>query len=527
MPLAVRIAIAVLVCAANLRAQSPALIGREISVPRHLAAGEAAQLPVPALLNHGRVLFNANWTDQEGAGRPLAKGTGKALSDPASPLTGMRAFNRISGPDANSCAGCHNAPFGIAGGSGDFTGNVFVLGQRFDFITLDPTDSTPGRGARDESGKSPTLQQIANFRATTGMFGAGYLEMLARQMTADLRAIRDAIAPGQSAALRSKGVYFGTLARRPDGTWDTQHTDGLPELSLAASGSEAPSLTIRPWHQAGAVVSLREFTNNAYNQHHGIQPTERFGVDKDPDGDGLTNEMTNGDVTAASLYQAAMAAPGRLIPNVPEIEAAVLRGEKLFISTGCASCHTPALRLGYGGHLFTEPGPYNPPGNATPADTPPVTIDLNSAQLPMPRLRMEPFSGTIDVPAYTDMKLHYMCGGAGGLDEPEVLNMQQPAGSPGFFAGNCRFLTKRLWDAPNSPPYMHHGFCTTMRGAIQAHGGEGLASRNQFLALPPSDQDAIIEFLKTLQVLPPGTPHLTVDENFQQKAWPPIPDNQL
>ena len=35
------------------------------------------------------------------------------------------------------------------------------------------------------------------------------------------------------------------------------------------------------------------------------------------------------------------------------------------------------------------------------------------------------------------------------------------------------------------------------------------------------ETDSIIEFLKTLQVLPPGTKHLIVDENGHEKAWPP------
>jgi hypothetical protein len=34
-------------------------------------------------------------------------------------------------------------------------------------------------------------------------------------------------------------------------------------------------------------------------------------------------------------------------------------------------------------------------------------------------------------------------------------------------------------------------------------------------------QDSIIEFLKTLQVLPPGTRFLIVDENGKKKKWPP------
>jgi hypothetical protein len=68
------------------------------------------------------------------------------------------------------------------------------------------------------------------------------------------------------------------------------------------------------------VVSLREFTNNALHQHHGIQSTERFGMDQDPDGDGFRNEISRAEVTALSVFQAVMAPPGRVIPNDPEVE---------------------------------------------------------------------------------------------------------------------------------------------------------------------------------------------------------------
>ena len=74
-------------------------IGRELAVPNHLSE-EAAQ-PIPDLLKHGAQLFSANWTDQEGAGRPLSKGTGRQLTDPSQPLVGKRPFNRVSAPDAN------------------------------------------------------------------------------------------------------------------------------------------------------------------------------------------------------------------------------------------------------------------------------------------------------------------------------------------------------------------------------------------------------------------------------------------
>src|SRR5262249_2617874 len=123
-------AIGIAAAVAAIASQSP--IGREVAVPRHLQDGEEFALPLQELLEHGERLFAASWTIQEGGGRPLAKGTGNPLVDAASPLVFPRNFNRISGPDSNSCAGCHNLPFGIAGGGGDIVANVFVLGQRFD-----------------------------------------------------------------------------------------------------------------------------------------------------------------------------------------------------------------------------------------------------------------------------------------------------------------------------------------------------------------------------------------------------------
>src|SRR5258708_39112328 len=81
-------------------------IGREVAIARHLQDGEEFQIPLKQLIDHGRNLFTAVWTIEEGGGRPFTKGTGAALSDPNSPLLFPRNFNRISGPDANSCARC-------------------------------------------------------------------------------------------------------------------------------------------------------------------------------------------------------------------------------------------------------------------------------------------------------------------------------------------------------------------------------------------------------------------------------------
>ncbi len=200
-----RVLTMMLVCgAAGSTLLSQSSIGREVAVPNHLADGEEYSIPLKDLLAHGRKLFTAVWTIQEGGGRPLTKGTGNPLSNPSLPLVFPRNFNRISAPDANSCAGCHNVP--VTGGGGDIVANVFVLGQRFDFATFDGNETLVDQGAVDESNTLVTLQSIADSRAALGMFGSGYIEMLARQMTAGLQAIREPTPRGGWSTLIPKGI---------------------------------------------------------------------------------------------------------------------------------------------------------------------------------------------------------------------------------------------------------------------------------------------------------------------------------
>src|SRR5262249_53400410 len=159
--------------------------------------------------------------------------------------------------------------------AGDFVANVFVLAQARDPVTF----SVAGPDS-DE-------------RNTLGMFGAGAIELLAREMTAELLSAREAaraeaVRTGSASRrkLVAKGISFGYVTVLPDGRVDPTKIEGVDW-----------DLVVRPFAQKGAVVSLREFSNNALNHHHGIQSVERFGLDVDTDGDGKVNEATVGDVT--------------------------------------------------------------------------------------------------------------------------------------------------------------------------------------------------------------------------------------
>jgi len=433
------------------------------------------------LMEKGEHLFVAKFNKYDGQGRPATRGDGGHRDPGTAP-----AFIRTSAPESNSCAGCHNDP--LPGGAGDIVANVFVLAQALDPVT------------------ESVNAEFSNERNTLGMFGAGPIEMLAREMTAELHAIRDkALADAALTngivvrTLRAKGVSFGRLTALPDGTLLTDRVEGIDE-----------DLVLKPFHQKGAVISIREFSNNALNHHHGMQAMERFGEHisgtTDYDQDGVHNELTDGDVTALSLWQAALGTPGQVIPADPVYERAIIRGERYFGVIGCTDCHVPSLTLD--DPVYSEPNPYNPAGNLRLEDvTALVSFDMTEEGLG-PRLEARP-DGRATVRAFTDLKRHNLC------DEElnHYCNEQVPqAGIPTEL-----FLTRKLWDVGNSAPYGHRGDLTTLTEAIHYHGGEARESRDKFFSLSQGTQDEIIEFLKSLRVLPEDVEALVVDENMNPR----------
>lgn len=458
-------------------------IGERPAVEIHLdqAKIESGEISFEELLRHGRTLFEARFNTLDGQGRPATTGHG-VPRPPSQP-----AFIRTSGPDASSCAGCHFQP--STGGAGDFVANVFVLSQERDPVVLSVGD-------RD-----------SNERNTNSLQGSGPIEMLAREMSAELIALREAARKEAAASgaparrdLVAKGVSFGSITVLPDGRVDPNGIQGVDW-----------DLVVRPFHQKGAVASLREFTNTALNHHHGMQSTERFGEGLDADEDGKVNELTVGDITAATFFQAALPTPGRLLPSHPVQREAAQRGERLFATAGCTTCHVPLLVLDNA--AFSDPGPFNPPGNLRAQNVRrPVAFDMTRQGLGP---RLERLSdGRALVRAYTDLKRH-------DLNDADYTHFANERLAQGTLAARApgagftespkprptrEFLTKRLWDVGNTAPYGHRGDLTTMTEAIHFHGGEARASRDAFFALPAEDQAAIIEFLKTLQILPEGPP---------------------
>ena len=133
--------------------------------------------------------------------------------------------------------------------------------------------------------------------------------------------------------------------------------------------------------------------------------------------------------------------------------AEVVKGQQLFSSTGCTSCHTPSF----------ETTQYHP--------------------------HAELRSQTIH--AYTDLLLHDM--GAGLADN-------LPEGD----ASGAEWRTTPLWSiglsagVSGGESYLHDGRARTLTEAILWHGGEAEKAKNGFSALPDADKNALLAFLKSL-----------------------------
>ena len=434
------------------------------------ALGQTAVMPsgrldldaLNTLRDTGEALFSAVFTINDGAGRPQATQSDVPVK---SQRPALLSHQRMSGPDAGACSSCHNLPF--IGGGGDFVVNVFL-----------------------SSGFNDTINpEFSNERATNHLFGAGLLELLAREMTEDLTAIRrNALQTAGTTktpvrvALQTKGVDFGFITANPNGIVDSSEIAGVD-----------PDLIIRPFSQKGVWKSLRQFTVNAMNHHHGMQAVERFGKrwtgEDDFDEDGKVDEMSPADISAVVAWQAGLEPPLAWQPDDANWRAAAARGQRHFNDLGCTSCHKMSLPLRDLG--FADPGPYDAAGTLNTRDVAtPAIYDL--ALLEWARGLPRDETGAILVPLFGDLKRHKITDAQINALGNEKLPQ---AGVPPH-----TFITAELWGVASTPPYGHRNDFTTLAQIIGAHGGDARAMRDAFINAGGDVQSDIIAFLKTLRI---------------------------
>ena len=443
---------------------------------------EQGKYSLEDLIQHGQTLFTASFNKLDGAGRPTRTGDDRFRQR----RDGIDSFNRISGPDSNACSGCHNLP--VIGGGGDNVANVFVLGQRFEFVDFEDQMEFDFRNELEdrlqyeqEDEDALTLQNVGNERNTVGMFGSGFVELLAREMTRELLAQEEAtIAEAKKSGwpvrreISAKGIDFGAITAHPNGFVYTSEVEGIDG-----------DLIVRPFSQKGVFRSLREFNNDAMLHHHGIENYERVGSYIDRDGDGVVNEMTPGDATALVAFLVSLPAPIPESPEAPDLRATVELGRQKFEAIGCALCHIPELPLE--SLIFTEPNEFNVGKDLRP-DAVDAVLEIDLSQFASELKKDE--NGHYLIPVFSDLRRHDM-GEDGPLDNEEIIQGGVPTE---------QWMTRRLWGFASEPPFLHHGRATLISDAIKAHGGSANGARNRFIALPPEEQDALIAFLKTLTI---------------------------
>lgn len=355
------------------------------------------------------------------------------------------------GPDAYGCTSCHWR--GGLAGAGDAADNAMLDG---DGVT----------------------EAASLARNPPALVGAGLRERLAAEMSAELAALRDdAIAQaaredrGVRKAMSAKGVDFGYLTVKADGTLDTAELVGIDD-----------DLVVRPFGWRGELATIREAVEEALAIHHGMQSTHRVATaparvlgprgGADPDGDGVADEITEGQVTALVAFIALLETPTETLPQSdPYFATLWARGRLDFETLGCAECHTPSLRL-------EDPTFVIPHRDGGPDLELDLLRDADTPRVGAPDV-------AIDVRLYSDLKRHRM---GDALAEPRA-----PAGMTAD-----EIVTPALWGVARSRPYLHDGRAPTLEDAILLHGGEAKAARDAYAALDDAGRAPLRVFLTSL-----------------------------
>jgi hypothetical protein len=369
------------------------------------------------------------------------------------------------GPDAFGCFGCHSK--GGPDGSGTQTQIAFLRGD----------------GERTGS---------ADVRNAPHVLGLGPIACLAREMSAALqaqvasareRAAKDGRPVEQ--ALVAKGVSFGRIVARPDGTVDDHGIEGIDA-----------DLTIRPFGWKGHQATLRDMAEESLHIHQGLLskraqlavrdgtlPAAAYGPGPwwDVDEDGVSLEIDDGMLTTVVGYLAQLEVPVMRPPRDPGLLDMWAAGRTRFDQIGCAGCHVPVLELDDPKLDARQPaGP----------DRPPFVIDV-AKDGDGPKVEPKYAGNTTSylVNLFSDLKRHDMGPG---------LASQAPQGT--IPAGV--FLTRPLWGLAETAPYLHDGRAPTVNDAIVLHGGEAAAARDAYLALDHDGRASVRVFLTSLSRQP-------------------------
>jgi hypothetical protein len=405
-------------------------------------------------IRRGRQLFQRKFTRADGQGPVVQDGIGDITQTPA-----------IGAGLSDSCAGCHGRPRGSAG----FGGSVVT---------------------RPDSRDAPHL------------FGLGLKEMLADEITSDLRAIRTEVSKEAKCVnhsvtrpLISKGIRYGTLTANSDGTFDTHAVQGVNS-----------DLRVRPFFAQGGKISIREFIVGALNDEMGIAV-------HDPD---LATAAGGGRVETPAgfrmdgtldTFAAPPEGPSEVDPCLVDyLEFYLLNyfkpghyeqtprtehGKRVLEAIGCTACHMPDLPLKRDRRVADVETVFDPARGGFNGlfATATLLCTTNNDGTGLPPIRASRNAPFLVKDIFTDFRRHDL--------------------GPNFYERNYdgtlqkEFMTTPLWGVGSTAPYGHDGRSINLTEVILRHGGEAAQSASLFERISESDRQALLEFLSALVLFPP------------------------
>ena len=311
--------------------------------------------------------------------------------------------------------------------------NLFVISGR-----VDSTGSAAKCAAKQEDFRSQYDNGNVSLRIPTPIFGGGLIEAIPDN------SILDNLKANQSSKTR-----LG-IGGRPNRNGNTG--------TIARFGWKAQN------------PSLLTFAGEAYNVEMGIS-NELFPLERDENptcqfatipndgtsvnGSGVALPQGVSDIQRFAFYMKFLAPP---VPSTdtPGGAKSISHGSKLFETTGCAFCHTPAMQTAS--------------GSSTGA------------------------LANVKVRLYSDLALHHM-----GLRLADDIEQGSASGD--------EFRTAPLWGLGDRIYLLHDGRTSDLIEAIRAHSSAGSAKYpaseasqviTNFDALSPEDQQDMLNFLRSL-----------------------------
>jgi CxxC motif-containing protein (DUF1111 family) len=371
--------------------------------------------------------------------------------------------------NAQSCRECHQSPVsgaasqvselrvGHQGPEGHFRNPEIPIAHGTEVISgrslvndraICPNAAFPNNEIQE---RAPETETIRTFRLSLSLLGDGFVEALADKTLIDL---------AEQQCKSSHRRICGQVLQVPI-------VEAPGQMGVGRFG----------WKDQHA--SLLSFSGDAYLNEMGItnrlQPDEVTRLcntasepNDTPGPDGLS------DIDHFARFIRATKAPAR--DSQLASSAVAKKGEGLFDKISCVTCHVETLTTG------------------------PAGAKINGGTFTIPVAL-----GSITFHPYGDFLMHDVGTGDGILQATRehygnrVFQMMSGYLSKQDFEGSRnKIRTAPLWGVRLRPRLMHDGASLTLRDAILRHRGEASHVSQQFEKLKREDQEAIIEFLKSL-----------------------------